>query len=116
MRILISGASGFIGRLLSTDLSQQGHQVVALKRGKQQPPCWDIDAGTVDLGGFLPEAVIHLAGKNIACRWTRRNREAIVRSRVEGTRLLAQRLARRTPRPPCPALRLSSGVVWQPGR
>jgi hypothetical protein len=40
------------------------------------------------------DAVVHLAGESIASRWTEKRKERILRSRVDGTRLLAESLAR----------------------
>jgi hypothetical protein len=45
------------------------------------------------------EAVVHLAGENIGQRWTPASKERIWRSRVEGTRLLAEAIAA-SPAPP----------------
>ncbi|MGH7740234.1 MAG: TIGR01777 family oxidoreductase [bacterium] len=105
-RILITGASGLVGRALSAFLSAAGHEVWDLVR---RPPnlnrreiFWDYLNQRVnreDLEGF--DAVIHLAGEGIAAgRWNPRRKAAIRRSRVEGTRFLAQTLAglRRAPK------------------
>lgn len=55
---------------------------------------WNPERDEIDrtsLEGF--DAVLHLAGENIACRWTTAARERIRRSRVDGTHLLAAALA-----------------------
>ena len=85
MRVLISGARGFIGRALGARLEEDGHAVVALTRGEARPGTihWDPTAGELDLGaleGF--DAVIHLAGESAAGgRWTAA-RKAAIRSRA----------------------------------
>jgi hypothetical protein len=90
MHILISGASGLIGRELTRSLPQQGHQVSTLRRGAgQSAPFWDIDREIIELGQQHFDAVINLAGENIAVgRWTAARKERIMRSRVDSTRLL----------------------------
>jgi uncharacterized protein (TIGR01777 family) len=102
MRIAISGASGFLGSRLATALRKQQHEVLALVR---HPPGggevgWDPELGSIEaekLRGV--DAVINLAGENIATRWTPEARRKILDSRVKGTGLLATALARLTPRP-----------------
>ncbi|MDB6032433.1 MAG: uncharacterized protein JWM16_2771 [Verrucomicrobiales bacterium] len=96
MNILITGASGLIGSHLGPFLQDQGHRVWKLKRGAPAPgsPSWDPVAGAIDLepAGAL-DAVIHLAGENVAQPWKRAVRKRIRESRVNSTRLLAEKLA-----------------------
>ncbi len=106
LRILISGASGLVGRALTPFLTTQGHTVVRLVRGLARGAdeiMWDPTGagGPLDLGGAGPiDAVVHLAGAGIAdARWTESRRREIRESRVVGTRLLAEALAR-LERPP----------------
>jgi uncharacterized protein (TIGR01777 family) len=101
MRILISGASGLVGRALVPFLTTQGHDVVRLVRGQARGPdevTWDPTGagGELDLSGAgRIDAVVHLAGAGIAdARWTEARRREIRDSRVKGTRLLAEALAR----------------------
>jgi len=93
MNILISGASGFIGRHLSNFLSGQGYKVFSLQRKEpSNPPYWNIDKNVVDLGKCNQiDVVIHLAGENIASgRWTKKKKEKIESSRIKGTKLLCE--------------------------
>lgn len=103
MNVLISGASGLVGRALTRALSALGHQVQGLSRKRISPnaPFWDIPRGLVDLGDFSnPDVVIHLAGESIAQgRWSAEKKARIYHSRVDSTRLLAQTLAT-LPAPP----------------
>jgi len=98
MNILVTGASGLIGRALVARLSRGGHSVVRLRRGAESGssgPTWNPEAGQVNLGpAFAADAVVHLAGENIAQRWTAAAKARIRASRVETTRLLSEALAR----------------------
>jgi uncharacterized protein (TIGR01777 family) len=103
LRVAITGATGLLGRALSTFLSSGGHEVIHLVRGIPQPGelKWDPLAGELDakaLEGI--HAVVHLAGENVASgRWTAARRRRIVESRTVTTRFLAEALARLNQRP-----------------
>jgi len=103
MNILVTGASGFIGAALVSRLAEGGHRIMRLRRGPRAGdvgPTWDPETGQVHLDHALPfDAVVHLAGENIAQRWTPAARARIRFSRVEATRLLSEALAR-LPQPP----------------
>lgn len=115
MKILLSGSSGLIGSALAAALASEGHSVVRLSRSsrslrfvataqeqeQEQAVQWNPSTGilaAMELEGM--EAVVHLAGENIASgRWTRARKERIRRSRVDGTDLLTRTLAQLA-RPP----------------
>ena len=96
--MLITGASGLIGRALAESLESGGHRVVRLVR---RPPAsaaeiaWDPAAGQLDADGLEGfDAVIHLSGENIgAGRWTAARRQRIRDSRAASTALLCGALA-----------------------
>src|SRR5262245_2705337 len=99
MVILITGASGLIGRALVPRLLEQGHTVTRLVRDRPGPSgefLWSPVAGTIDPSAFRDcDAVVHLAGASIgAGRWTRARKAAIRESRRLGTRLIATGMAR----------------------
>jgi len=103
LKVLLSGASGFIGTALGAALRAAGHQVTPLVRAQPAPAgavSWDPQRGEIDavaLAGH--DAAIHLAGEPIAARWTADRKQHILESRVQSTRLLAGALARLAPRP-----------------
>lgn len=103
--MLVSGSHGLIGSALVPDLVARGHRVLRLVRGAPPVPpgdvVWDPESGRIDREGLEgADAVVHLAGASIAAgRWTADRKERIRRSRVEGTRLLAEALAGLRQRP-----------------
>jgi uncharacterized protein len=99
MNILVTGATGFIGTELTSFLIKNKHRVLRLVRKAQAgigEIGWDPAAETINteaLEGL--DAVVHLAGENIAGgRWTPERKQRIRESRIQGTRLLSQSLAR----------------------
>jgi uncharacterized protein len=103
-RIAISGASGLVGSQLVPFLRTGGHDVARLVRGRPNADdeiAWDPASGRIDAAALEGmDAVIHLAGASIAGgRWTKARKAAILNSRLQGTSLLAETLAR-LQRPP----------------
>ncbi|MBE0583538.1 MAG: TIGR01777 family protein, partial [Desulfofustis sp.] len=93
MNILITGASGLVGSALAEFLFAAGHSFFSLQRaaGGGDQGFWNF--ARISDGGMLPsfDAVIHLAGENIAAgRWTARKKKRILESRVTGTTELAR--------------------------
>lgn len=101
--IALSGASGLLGSALRPVLTTAGWQVRPLVRRDAKPGevRWDPAAGTLDATALAGvSAAIHLAGESIAAgRWTEAKKAAIRSSRILGTRLLSESLARLPQRP-----------------
>jgi len=97
-RIAITGATGLIGAALAADLAADGVEVISITRRPTAASDvgWDVEAGSIDAGRLEGlDAVVHLAGEPIgAARWTRATRDRIMRSRRDGTNLIATTLAR----------------------
>lgn len=99
MKILITGSTGFIGEYIISFLSERSHEIVRLVRYprmmKQKSILWSPTDRSMDISqleGF--DAVIHLAGENIAGRWTAKKKKRIRDSRVNGTQFLCDSLAK----------------------
>ncbi|HEY5389528.1 MAG TPA: TIGR01777 family oxidoreductase [Solirubrobacteraceae bacterium] len=87
MRVTISGGSGLIGAALAEALRARGDEVTVLSRsGEGGAIAWDPLSGPAPAQALEGrEAVVSLAGEPIAQRWTDATRQAIRRSRLEGT-------------------------------
>ncbi|OFV87535.1 MAG: TIGR01777 family protein [Acidobacteria bacterium RBG_16_70_10] len=103
MRISVTGSSGLIGSALVPFLTAEGHEVGRVVRSTTAAGAWrwDPGAGHVDAGAVNgKDAVVHLAGETIAAgRWSAARKARIRDSRVRGTRVVAQAVARADPRP-----------------
>lgn len=93
MKILIGGASGFIGKALTSYL-QKSHDVFTLVRHKEQVDSthifWDISALKIETDNDF-DVIINLAGDNVGSgRWTASKKEAILNSRVNATKTIAR--------------------------
>ena len=90
MRITITGGSGLIGSRLVQRLQDRGDEVTVLSRSRE--PRWDPSepAPADALAGR--DAVVHLAGENLAQRWSGDTKRRIMDSREQGTRNLVASL------------------------
>jgi len=100
MKILITGASGFVGSFLATHFIQKHHQIVGVGRRPVHPLSQTegfeyISADTTVPGPWqahVPQmdAIVNLAGKNIFHYWTDSSKQKMVDSRIQTTRNLVQ--------------------------
>ena len=99
LRIAVSGSTGLVGTSVANFMIAGGHKVSRLVRKEPRPGqdevFWDPSGGTIDRAGLEGlDAVVHLAGENIASgRWSESRKSKIRDSRVEGTRLLCEALS-----------------------
>lgn len=91
MRILITGATGFVGTAISALLRARGDEVIAVSR---KGP---VTLETMNVEGV--DAIVNLAGETIAGRWNERKKQAIHDSRILGTRALIDALTRAKNKP-----------------
>ena len=100
MRLLLTGASGFIGGALVAFFSKKKHQVVSLRHefDASGELHWRTGDGS-PLEDF--DGAIHLAGEPLSLeRWSAKKRQKILSSRLEGTASLSSALARLRRPPP----------------
>lgn len=109
MQVIVTGATGFVGRALVATLREQGHGVVAATRSSERATALlgpDVHAVTLSDGAALAAAlggvdgVVHLAGEPLfAGRWSAKRKQGIWDSRVGLTRRLVEALRVAEPRP-----------------
>ncbi|HYO63127.1 MAG TPA: TIGR01777 family oxidoreductase [Pyrinomonadaceae bacterium] len=107
MRIVVSGATGLVGSSLVPSLVADGHEVTRLVRrssegagGGVRDVLWNPAEGRLDAGEVEGhDAFVHLAGENVAERWTPEKKRRIKESRTKGTRLMAETIASLKERP-----------------
>lgn len=117
--IMIFGGNGFLGTSLSNYFQKSGHKVIIVSR-KPVPTsglvawrAWDgKTAGewTTDLD--KTDVVINLAGKNVDCRYTEKNKAAIYSSRLDSTKTIGEAI-RRCQHPPKVWLNASSATIYK---
>ena len=103
MKIIISGASGLIGKPLIASLRNHSHEVVQLVRRAPQAnqKQWNPNAGQLDIAVLEgADAVIHLSGAGIGDRrWTAKYKQELLDSRTKSTTLLATTIAKCSKKP-----------------
>ena len=106
MKVLVTGATGFVGKKISRELILRGHELVVITRDQQRTqrdfpyPAeifeWDYrsqDFPVAALDGV--SAVVHLMGESIAeGRWTEARKKSLYDSRVLATKKLVSALQR----------------------
>tara|TARA_B100000676_G_C18081457_1_gene851523 strand:- start:1447 stop:2865 length:1419 start_codon:yes stop_codon:yes gene_type:complete len=102
LNIAVTGGSGLIGSQLKPYLTTAGHSVENIVRGRPQKGelSWNLENRTMsNLSG--KDVVVHLAGEPISkplggmipLPWTKWKRNEILKSRVEGTKLISEHIA-----------------------
>jgi uncharacterized protein (TIGR01777 family) len=109
MKIVITGASGFIGTALSAELARQNHTLVLLSRNPPARPsgvgvawlAWRPDApGSWQSALDGIDGVVNLAGESIAARrWTQEQKRKLYESRVQTTSMIVDGIAKARRKP-----------------
>ena len=101
MTVLITGATGLVGQELVNLLLQNGYTIHYLSTSKSKLVSqnnykgffWNPKKSEIDTNALTGvEVIIHLAGANVAKKWTTAYKEEIIESRVLSTQLLYQTL------------------------
>ena len=90
MKTMITGCTGLVGSTLIDSLFKKGYSIQCLKRDTATGShhFWKTESLPTEHGENF-DAVIHLAGENVAGgRWTKKVKEKILNSRLDGTREL----------------------------
>jgi uncharacterized protein (TIGR01777 family) len=104
MKVLITGATGLVGKQVGKALVKKNHQVFVVSRDAKKAklrlpfPCEVIEGDLSRQAIHDPrlaeiDAVIHLMGENVGeSRWSEERKKRILASRVDGTRRLYESL------------------------
>jgi uncharacterized protein (TIGR01777 family) len=104
MKILITGASGLVGKELQKSFAAKGYEMLLASRSEPKDDNhiqWTIEEGFSEpekLEGI--DVVVHLAGENVSgLRWTDEKKKAIRDSRVLGTRNVVDAISKLKKKP-----------------
>ena len=116
MKVVIPGGSGQVGTIVARAMHAEGHEVVVLGRTPVPAPwrvtIWDgttVGAWAAEIDGS--DVVLNLAGRSVNCRYTARNRQEILHSRVASTRAVGEAIAA-AKRPPRVWLQASTATLY----
>lgn len=111
---VVAGASGWVGGYLWRALEAEGVDVRTVGRGPSNDATWDDSDG---LARVVDDAdlVVNLAGRSVSCRYSKRNADEILSSRVETTAALGRAIAAAT-RPPSLWVNASTGTIYRDAR
>lgn len=110
MKVVIAGASGFMGRYLAQRFRESGDEIATIGRGGADATWGDIAAIAAVVDGS--HVLVNLAGKSVNCRYGPRNRAEILRSRVETTQALGDAVAAAAI-PPAVWLNSSTATIYR---
>jgi uncharacterized protein (TIGR01777 family) len=115
MKVVIPGGTGQLGRVVIRALKARGDEVVVISRAgtsEARSVPWDgrtLGPWAQELDGA--DLVINLAGRNVNCRYTRSNLEAMMSSRLDSTRAVGLAIEQ-AERPPRVWLQMSTATIY----
>jgi uncharacterized protein (TIGR01777 family) len=117
LRIVIPGGGGQVGNVLARHFHGQGHSVTVLSRYPISAPWQVLPWNGRDLGSWTQsvdgaDIVINLAGRNVNCRYTPKNRREILESRTLSTRAVGQAIAQAA-KPPALWMNASTATIYR---
>ncbi len=121
MKIVVTGGTGQVGRLVCEHWLRQGHDLVVVARHTPAPGVLPqgvrfVPWNGVDLGPWATEidgadVVLNLAGRSVNCRYTATHRQQILDSRVHSTRAVGAAIQGATT-PPRTWLQASTATIY----
>ncbi|KFC17962.1 TIGR01777 family oxidoreductase [Epilithonimonas lactis] len=118
-KILISGATGLVGKKIARKLFERGYQVEILVRSKPQNSDfrsyeWNYEKKFLE-GGALDNTYIfiHLAGASISKRWTKTYKEEVYKSRVDSAQFIFEEMQKRKIYPEAVISSSAAGIYGQ---
>jgi uncharacterized protein len=114
MKIILAGGTGQVGSLFRRRAIERGDEVVVLSRRPKarHELAWDGRS----LGDWASavdgaDVVINLAGRTVNCRYTKKNLDEMMSSRVDSTRVIGESIAG-TSKPPKVWLQMSTATIY----
>ena len=116
LKVVIPGGSGQVGTLLAHDFHRRGADVVVLSRTPAVQAWRVVGWDGASIGDWQREidgcdVVINMAGRSVNCRYSDANRQEILASRVQSTRVVGQAIAQ-SRRPPRLWLQASTATIY----
>lgn len=116
MKVVIPGGSGQVGTLLARYYRARGDDVVVLSRSPQTAAWRTAEWDARSLGDWAAElegadVVVNLAGRSVDCRYNAVNRDLIMQSRVESTRVVGEAIGA-AKKPPRVWLQASTATIY----
>ncbi len=118
-KILISGASGLVGKKLSRKLYERGYQVEILVRSKSEKSgfksyIWNYENGFLEEGALDNTYIfIHLAGAPISKRWTESYKKEVYNSRINSAQFIYDQMKKQNIHPEAMISSSAVGIYGQ---
>jgi uncharacterized protein (TIGR01777 family) len=118
-KILISGATGLVGKKLSKKLHERGYKVEILVRSKDQESdfksyLWNYEQGSLEEGALDNTYIfIHLAGATISKRWTESYKKEIYSSRINSAQFIYEQMQKQNIHPEAVISSSAAGIYGQ---
>ena len=118
-KILISGATGLVGKKLSKKLHERGYKVEILVRSKDQESdfksyLWNYEKGFLEEGALDNTYIfIHLAGATISKRWTESYKKEIYNSRINSAQFIYEQMQKQNIHPEAVISSSAAGIYGQ---
>jgi uncharacterized protein len=118
-KIVLAGGSGYLGGVLADYYKNRAEKIIILSRGRhpsRENIYYEVWDGKTE-GGWESQLedcdlLINLSGKNVNCRYTKKNREEIFSSRLESTTILGNVIAKLR-NPPKTWINLASATIYR---
>ncbi|MEI7441303.1 MAG: TIGR01777 family oxidoreductase [bacterium] len=115
MKIILAGGTGQLGKLLEKTFLEKSHHVCVISRSPSKNPNhiqWD----SKNLAGWASElenadVVINLAGRSVNCRYTKKNLDEMMSSRINSTRLIGEAISK-CKNPPKVWIQMSTATIY----
>lgn len=85
-KVVLAGGTGFVGKYLTQQFSNAGYEVIIISRQSEHVQWHDTKGIIAAIDNS--ELLVNLAGKSVDCRYNKKNREEILKSRTETTKAL----------------------------